>query len=437
MSKRVLFMINAVIVLAMTACNAFGPELGRERGQIGNREAPLPTNSERQVDFPSDLTPFYYGDLSFAYDATQINPLITTERIPAQRGPVLDFRGELRYFEGIPDFTVVHFHTDHTIERTTSLLVLPIRDENGEFYADYDQELIDYWEGIETRLETGEVTRQFNEAKIEIIPFRNGQGMRRLVQGETFGPEPLTTENLFYQFDGFTDDGRWAVRLRYPAFVPVVNPPEMLSDEEIDTAFRDYVTYATQMFELIEQLEMSRVQPDFEVLDQMVSTLTAEVPEEITEVDADAQLGYRYDYDLRDDLYQTIWQIQWYALDPNSNADPAVGEAFLREEVEITTETITFQDESCPYSRFHYDYPDAAEYLANEHQVTAEYLEIEPGFVEVIKNTCRFDTWAEMFKGQNSWDGGDVLIAHHEGVFLYMTRKDGKSFTLQPTNAEE
>ncbi|HMB23782.1 MAG TPA: hypothetical protein VKP08_13155, partial [Anaerolineales bacterium] len=64
-------------------------------------------------------------------------------------------------------------------------------------------------------------TRATINAKIEIVPFQNGRGVRTLMQYGSYAGQ-INNEDLFYHFQGLTDDGKYHVVVNLPITAPIL-----------------------------------------------------------------------------------------------------------------------------------------------------------------------------------------------------------------------
>jgi len=66
---------------------------------------------------------------------------------------------------------------------------------------------------------------QIMAAKMQVVPFQNGRGVRYLTQYDQY-PAPVNNHELFYQFQGLTDDGKYYI----VAILPVAS--SILAEDE-------------------------------------------------------------------------------------------------------------------------------------------------------------------------------------------------------------
>lgn len=106
------------------------------------------------------------------------------------------------------------------------------------------------------------------------LDFQNGSGVRFLATYSQ-GLDPITNRDLVYTYQGLTADERYAVSV----FLPVNHPslpadPNTLSPDEVDTIYKDYEKYRTDMVDMLTAQPASSFIPDLEKLDAMIESIT-------------------------------------------------------------------------------------------------------------------------------------------------------------------
>jgi hypothetical protein len=109
-------------------------------------------------------------------------------------------------------------------------------------------------------------------AQVKFLNFKNGQGVRYLTQYSN-GMSPINNQQLFYTFQGLTNDGK--------SYVAAVLPVSLtgLPSHPTDTAnlplefTSDYPTYVTSMVNLLNLQAASGYVPDLEKLDALVQSI--------------------------------------------------------------------------------------------------------------------------------------------------------------------
>ncbi|MCJ7716494.1 MAG: hypothetical protein MUO54_08240 [Anaerolineales bacterium] len=114
---------------------------------------------------------------------------------------------------------------------------------------------------------------QFVRSQVEYLQFQNGQGVRFLSQyGQAAAP--VGWPNLFYAFQGFTNDGAYFIS----AILPVNHPSLPHPDNVIlDNAFYDnFMNYAAEMSVQLNGEDPGTFIPSLFLLDEMIESLLVE-----------------------------------------------------------------------------------------------------------------------------------------------------------------
>jgi hypothetical protein len=113
---------------------------------------------------------------------------------------------------------------------------------------------------------------QLFAASVEYFDFQNGSGLRYLTMyGQ--GLSPVDNKNLFYTFQGMTDDGRFYIS----AVLPVINsglPNDGASQIDDWMAFEEnWETYLADTIAWLEAQPSQNFLPNLESLDSMIASL--------------------------------------------------------------------------------------------------------------------------------------------------------------------
>ena len=116
---------------------------------------------------------------------------------------------------------------------------------------------------------------QFIRSQVEFINFQNGTGVRFLSQyGQAAGS--IGWPNLFYAFQGFTDDGAYYISVILPVNHPSLPHPD---DVTMDNAFYDnFMNYAAEMSIQLNGENPGEFVPSLFLLDELVESLLVESP---------------------------------------------------------------------------------------------------------------------------------------------------------------
>lgn len=112
---------------------------------------------------------------------------------------------------------------------------------------------------------------QLFTAKVAYFDFQNGSGVRYLTMyGQ--GLSPIDNRNLFYTFQGMTDDGQYYIS----AVLPIINiglPNDGSSQVEDWIAFEEnWETYLSETLTWLEEQAPQNFYPNLENLDQMMGS---------------------------------------------------------------------------------------------------------------------------------------------------------------------
>lgn len=109
--------------------------------------------------------------------------------------------------------------------------------------------------------------QQFH-AQLDYIEFKNGAGIRFLTQYAQYYA-PINNTDLFYTFQGISQDGEWYIAL----VLPVSHPTLLSTAEEGGGEPSDPVTYYQQISEQISGLDEQSFIPSLFLLDELVVSL--------------------------------------------------------------------------------------------------------------------------------------------------------------------
>ncbi|MBK8903907.1 MAG: META domain-containing protein [Anaerolineaceae bacterium] len=117
--------------------------------------------------------------------------------------------------------------------------------------------------------------QQMIDVKVEMLTFANGRGVRYLTQyGQAAGP--INNQELFYTFQGLTEDGAYYVAAVFP-----VSQADLPADlTAADTTFSDgYDQYLAEVEERLETAAPATFTPDLAALDAAVQSIEVTVAE--------------------------------------------------------------------------------------------------------------------------------------------------------------
>lgn len=116
---------------------------------------------------------------------------------------------------------------------------------------------------------------QLYHSNAKTIHFQNGSGARWLSQyGQAYSP--VGWPNLFYTFQGFTDDGQYYISMILPVNHPSLPAPDQVTMD--DDFFANFETYAAGIQTQLEAESDNSFIPSLVLLDQLVASLLVGAP---------------------------------------------------------------------------------------------------------------------------------------------------------------
>lgn len=108
----------------------------------------------------------------------------------------------------------------------------------------------------------------------ERVRFKNGSGIRAILVGK-FDASPIINSEVFYVFDGITDDGLYSVSLRLPLYTPEMPDTIDFNSEAYNYAINNFSEYLTNTKSLLAQTTFT---PDISEWHKVSSTLEVLAP---------------------------------------------------------------------------------------------------------------------------------------------------------------
>lgn len=157
----------------------------------------------------------------------------------------------------VADFRAINSNVSERMDELLSAIAAQPADEEGIAVADLFN------------------AAQFIRSQVEYIDFQNGTGIRFLSQyGQAAGS--IGWPNLFYAFQGFTDDGAYYISVILPVNHPSLPHP---NDVTMDNAFYDnFMNYAAEMSIQLNGEDPGAFVPSLFLLDELVESLLVESP---------------------------------------------------------------------------------------------------------------------------------------------------------------
>jgi hypothetical protein len=115
---------------------------------------------------------------------------------------------------------------------------------------------------------------QVFHAQVQYLDFGNIQGLRFISQ-HSQDPQPIMlSQELFYTFQGFTDDDMYYVAAFFPLTTPAL--PDKIEVEDWDAFHANYDSYLSETTAALDQLSPAEFAPDLTLLDAVVASLRIE-----------------------------------------------------------------------------------------------------------------------------------------------------------------
>lgn len=112
---------------------------------------------------------------------------------------------------------------------------------------------------------------QVFHAQVQYLDLGNIQGLRFISQ-HSQDPQPIMLrQELFYTFQGFTDDGMYYVAAFFPLATPAL--PVTIEVEDWDAFHANYDSYLSETTAALDQLSPAEFTPDLTLLDAVVASL--------------------------------------------------------------------------------------------------------------------------------------------------------------------
>lgn len=114
---------------------------------------------------------------------------------------------------------------------------------------------------------------QMFRAQAQYLSFAGGRGIRYLTQLSQ-GPVPVSNQELFYTFQGLTDDGATYVAAYFPVALPALPDTHQLNDEAYAAMMEGWPDYVAETVDLLNEQPATAYTPDLAALDALISSLS-------------------------------------------------------------------------------------------------------------------------------------------------------------------
>jgi hypothetical protein len=235
-------------------------------------ESPPAPATETEADSMPEPDIIFQG-ISFAFDPS-LAESVNAENIPGE--------GDENLYFGTPDYLRFTFN-NYTLEDTFHTPVIKVYSVE-EFRAvnetvgeslDKLQAVIDSQPVDDEDIFVADLfgAAQFFRSQISYLTFQNGSGVRFLTQyGQA--ASPIGWPDLFYTFQGFTDDGLYYVSAIFPVNHPSLPHPD---DVVMDDPFYDnFLNYSADNKMHLDLQDLDTFVPSVLLLDGVVESILVE-----------------------------------------------------------------------------------------------------------------------------------------------------------------
>jgi hypothetical protein len=114
---------------------------------------------------------------------------------------------------------------------------------------------------------------QVFRSQVRYLNFQNGSGVRFLTQYRQ-DPGPVTDDEIFYTFQGLTDDGAYYVVASFPLATTIL-PDSMPFESQEFREFekKNFQEYLKEQVDMLDALPSGQFEPDLAILDQIAASL--------------------------------------------------------------------------------------------------------------------------------------------------------------------
>ena len=119
-------------------------------------------------------------------------------------------------------------------------------------------------------------------AQVKVLPFQNGRGVR-MVTEYTNGRAIINNNELFYHFEGLTDDGQYYVIVILPLTAPGLPedgqpgntvPPDGVQVPDFNDINANWMGYYGDVRQMLQGLDPSAYNPNLDQLDALIGSLS-------------------------------------------------------------------------------------------------------------------------------------------------------------------
>jgi hypothetical protein len=230
----------------------------------------LCTQEAEELPPPPEPDVSYQG-ISFSYDDT-LARTVSTEIVPKQEDSAVDPWNTPDYiqftFNGYPLADAFH---------TPKIMVFPV-DAYNAINPTAGDSIYQLNQLIQSEPENPEEipvlpvipAAQYMRAQVRYLRFQNGEGVRFLTQ---YGQDawPINNDEMFYSFQGITDDGQFYISAILPISHPSLPDPETVTMD--DAFYEDFMQYVAVIEGQLSAESPNSFTPTLSTLDGMIESL--------------------------------------------------------------------------------------------------------------------------------------------------------------------
>lgn len=113
---------------------------------------------------------------------------------------------------------------------------------------------------------------QVMHAQVKFIDFMNGKGVRFITQFDQ-APLPINNHELFYTFQGITNDGKYYLAAILPVTQANLPANEKVNETDMDAYMKNFATSLANTVNSLNQLSSSNFNPDLAKLDALIQSI--------------------------------------------------------------------------------------------------------------------------------------------------------------------
>ena len=249
---------------------------------------PEPTQTP-EIESDNALEDLITLDAEVAAEGVSFNysPVLYSSITPGREAPRIDgyrtLNDDALILTGVPDHIVFRGESDQLTSRPPLLVVQAIVDETGFFYPSYEISAQEYFNELR-RVSLTRPRLSFVFDRDDFVvgaayrDFSNGKGIsaiRYLPSSDE--PEEITNRQLFYTFEGITDNGNFYIWYQYPIQAQALPDQETFTENQLSVLAANEDNFSIYKINEMEQvrrsLENNELTPNREVLDELVSTI--------------------------------------------------------------------------------------------------------------------------------------------------------------------